>query len=63
MSMLPSGFFVIRRSGSAFEIKGGGFGHGTGMSQTGANELAQAGKGYEEILQYYFPGTEVRSES
>lgn len=61
MSMLPSGFFVINRSGSSFEIKGGGFGHGTGMSQTGANELAQAGKGFEEILKYYFDGVEIRN--
>lgn len=60
MTMLPSGFFVIRRSGRSCEIRGGGFGHGTGMSQTGANELAQRGKKYEEILNYYFAGTEVR---
>lgn len=59
MSMLPSGFFVLDKSGNSYEIKGGGFGHGTGMSQTGANELAQAGKSYEEILKYYFDGVEV----
>lgn len=61
MGLLPSGFFVLSRSGSSYEIKGGGFGHGTGMSQTGANELAQAGKGFEEILNYYFDGVEIRS--
>lgn len=60
LTMLPSGFFVMDKSGSSYEIKGGGFGHGTGMSQTGANELAQAGKSYEEILKYYFDGTELR---
>lgn len=60
MSMLPSGFFVCDLAGRTYEFRGGGFGHGTGMSQTGANELAQAGKTYEEILQYYFEGVEVR---
>lgn len=60
MSILPSGFFVLDKSGSSYEFKGGGFGHGTGMSQTGANELAQVGKTCEEILAYYFSGVEVR---
>lgn len=60
MTILPSGFFVLKRSGSSYEIRGGGFGHGTGMSQTGANELAQAGKSCEEILRYYFEGVEIR---
>lgn len=60
MNMLPSGFFVIGMSGRSCEIRGGGFGHGTGMSQTGANELAQSGKNYQEILNYYFAGAEVR---
>lgn len=60
MSMLPSGFFVCDLTGRTYEFRGGGFGHGTGMSQTGANELAQAGKTYEEILQYYFEGVEIR---
>ncbi|MCM1245038.1 MAG: SpoIID/LytB domain-containing protein [Roseburia sp.] len=60
MNMLPSGFFVMDKSGSSYEIRGGGFGHGTGMSQTGANELAQAGKSCEEILKYYFDGVELR---
>lgn len=36
-----------------------GFGHGVGMSQCGANELAEKGKDYEYILQYYYTGVEV----
>ena len=35
-------------------IKGGGFGHGIGMSQTGANEMAKKGKGYKEILALFY---------
>lgn len=60
MNMLPSGFFVLDKTGSAYVVRGGGFGHGTGMSQTGANELAQAGKNHEEIMKYYFEGVEIR---
>lgn len=60
LTMLPSGFFVLKRSGNVYQIQGGGFGHGTGLSQTGANELAQEGRSYLDILQYYFPGTTVK---
>ncbi len=62
LTMLPSGFFVINRIGESFQMQGGGFGHGTGMSQTGAHELAQSGKKHKEILQYYFPGVEIKSQ-
>ncbi|MCD8333327.1 MAG: SpoIID/LytB domain-containing protein, partial [Clostridiales bacterium] len=41
------------------KVYGGGLGHGIGMSQYGANGMAQAGKSYEEILTAFFPGTEV----
>lgn len=36
-----------------------GYGHGVGMSQCGANELAQKGRDYEYILQYYYTGVEI----
>ena len=36
-----------------------GYGHGVGMSQYGANTLAQQGKTYEEILKWYYTGVEV----
>jgi len=41
------------------EVTTYGFGHGVGMSQCGANELAQKGRSYEYILQYYYTGVEV----
>lgn len=60
--MLPSGFFVIDKveeNGEleAFRFRGGGFGHGAGMSQNGANHMAEAGKNYEEILGLFYEGT------
>ena len=41
-------------------LAGQGFGHGVGMSQSGAKGMAEAGYNYEEILKHYFKGTEVR---
>ncbi len=40
-----------------------GYGHGVGMSQYGAQAMAQAGKGHAEILKHYYTGTEVVSYS
>ncbi len=49
-----------------WEIKGNqvvvttkGFGHGVGMSQYGANFMAEDGKTYSEIVQYYYKGTKI----
>jgi SpoIID/LytB domain protein len=42
-----------------FIITGSGFGHGVGMSQIGAEGLALEGKSATDILNYYFPGTQV----
>lgn len=36
-----------------------GYGHGVGMSQNGANELAKQGKTYQEILKHYYKGCEI----
>jgi len=36
-----------------------GFGHGVGMSQTGANEMAKNGADYIEILEHYFTGVTI----
>lgn len=38
-------------------INGSGYGHGVGMSQYGAINMAKEGKSYKEILDFYFPGT------
>ena len=59
MKLLPSAFFSIEKSGDYFIIRGGGYGHGIGMSQNGANELAKTGKNYKEILEFFYPGTKV----
>lgn len=60
-AMLPSGFFIVDRVEqegklSGFCFRGGGFGHGAGMSQNGANHMAEAGKSCEEILELFYEG-------
>lgn len=42
-----------------FRFFGSGYGHGVGMSQIGARGQALEGKSALEILNYYYPGTEV----
>ncbi|MDY6936228.1 MAG: SpoIID/LytB domain-containing protein [Cyanobacteriota bacterium] len=40
-----------------YNFIGGGFGHGVGMSQSGALQLAESGWTSDRILEFYFPGT------
>lgn len=64
MSLLPSAFFVIHKKktedGITFKIRGGGYGHGVGMSQNGVKSMTLAGKKFEEILEHYYPGVVIR---
>ena len=36
-----------------------GYGHGVGMSQYGANEMARQGKTWQEILTWYYHGVTI----
>lgn len=56
---LKSTNFVItyRDDKIIFTVKG--YGHGVGMSQTGADSLAKQGKGYKEIIKHFYTGVEV----
>jgi SpoIID/LytB domain protein len=46
---------------SGWRFRGGGWGHGVGMCQTGAIGRAEAGQRYQDILRFYFNGAEVAS--
>lgn len=48
------GSFDDEKYPQTFKFIGGGFGHGVGMSQFGAYNLAEAGKRYPEILKHYY---------
>ena len=36
-----------------------GYGHGVGMSQTGADSMAKQGYNYEEIIKHFYTGVEI----
>lgn len=44
---------------TAFKFEGKGYGHGVGMSQYGAIEMANLGYNYEEIIKHYYSGVEI----
>jgi SpoIID/LytB domain protein len=44
----------------AFAFIGGGFGHGVGLSQYGSYNLAKLGWSAEQILSFYYPGTQLQ---
>lgn len=61
-SLLPSAYFTLKqKKGESVEVTGGGYGHGVGMSQTAANEMAKEAYSFEEILKYFFNGITIES--
>lgn len=53
---IKSNVFVVERHGEDFVFRGRGLGHGVGLCQWGARELARRGKTAREILEVYYPG-------
>lgn len=63
---LPSAFLVLdvkkeKDKVVGYSIKGGGFGHGVGMSQNGAKNMAENGMTHEQILAFFYPGTDIKT--
>lgn len=56
---LRSANFIISIKGSTVLFTTEGYGHGVGMSQYGANGMAQAGYSYIDILTHYYTGVEI----
>ena len=63
---LPSAYIAIDNQGvdenniTTFHIYGGGYGHGVGMSQNGAQSMAKEGNAFEDILKFFYHGVEIR---
>jgi len=55
-SRLKSDWYEIAQQGDLIVFTGKGVGHGVGMCQTGAEEMAREGKSYREILGFYYAG-------
>ncbi len=59
---LPSTLFVIDQlEEGVWQFSGGGFGHGVGLSQAGAIDLALKGWKPTQILMHYYPGTDYET--
>ncbi len=56
---LRSANFTVDYKDNQFTFTVLGYGHGVGMSQFGANEMAKGGSSYQEILNHYYPGCEI----
>ena len=60
-TVIPSTQFEVESIGAEVVFTGYGAGHAVGLCQWGAKELAELGYSYSSILQYYYPGTELRN--
>lgn len=56
---LKSAKFNINIEGDEIKFTVIGYGHGVGMSQTGADSMAKQGSNYEEIIKHYYTGVEI----
>lgn len=60
--VIRSTLFEIRsRRDEGFVFVGSGYGHGVGMSQWGAQAMAERGASYRDILAAFYPGTSLES--
>lgn len=55
-----SSYFNTSLKGDTLIIQGKGYGHGIGLSQEGAMEMARQGYSYSDIIRYYYFNVEVR---
>lgn len=56
---LKSAKFEVTIEGDNIKFNVIGYGHGVGMSQTGADSMAKQGKNCEEIIKHYYTGVEI----
>ena len=60
LGLRSTNFEIIKEKDRViFKVKG--YGHGVGMSQTGADSMAKQGKNYEEIIKHFYAGIEIKS--
>ncbi len=58
-NVIKSNVFTVERHGDDFVFRGRGLGHGVGLCQWGARELARRGQTMREILEVYYPGARL----
>lgn len=57
---LKSTNFEISKENDKIKFTVKGYGHGVGMSQTGADAMAKQGKNYKEIINHFYSGVEIK---
>lgn len=57
---LKSTDFSLKKDGNNIVVATVGYGHGVGMSQYGAEGMAEEGYDYKDILKYYYTGTTIK---
>lgn len=57
LKQIKSYSFSISKKSDYFVLTGRGYGHHIGVCQWGAREMVRRGKGYKDILMFYYPGT------
>lgn len=60
---LKSATFSVKYEDGKFVFTVSGYGHGVGMSQYGANEMAKKGNTYDEILTHYYKNAVISTLS
>ena len=58
---IKSNYFDIYIENDSVVVETKGFGHGVGMSQYGAEGMANNGYNYKEILEHYYQGTTIKN--
>ncbi|HXC97474.1 MAG TPA: SpoIID/LytB domain-containing protein [Edaphobacter sp.] len=59
-NQLRSNWYSVEVAQGVLHVEGKGYGHGVGLCQAGASEMAAEGHDYHQILNFYFPGTVTR---
>lgn len=56
---VPSNDFEVHDHGQEVTLEGVGSGHGVGLCQRGARNMAEVGADFRAILDHYFPNTRL----
>jgi stage II sporulation protein D len=59
-SRIPSTNFTFKKDEDSVIFEGKGYGHGVGLCQWSALQMAREGKNYKEILSFFYPGTTIQ---
>ena len=59
-NFIRSLLFDLQKKNNHWVLKGKGWGHGVGLSQWGAQQMAVDNKSHQEIINFYYPGAKIK---